>query len=653
MTSRRTWRTLLGIHKTPRISDAELEELVEDLRATRRGYAELAEKLAASEAAAARNRMAADAALLERGALEGELWAAKHALAAAVDPQQDTPYDAWLHQHALRQSDIQRGRSVSAVLAERPLFSVLMPVYNTVPHFLDAAIRSVEAQTYDRWELCIADDASTDPRVREVLETAAARDPRITVVYRPVNGHICEASNTALAAARGDFVGLLDHDDLLTPDALQEMAVAINLHPESDVLYSDEDKVDEVGVRSDPYFKPDWSPEALLSRMYLAHFLLMRTAIVREAGAFRPGFEGSQDHDLALRVTERARRVTHIPAVLYHWRTHADSTAAEMGVKPYAIDAAVRAIGDAAERRNLTCRVEPDATSPGAYVPRFAITRRERVSIIVPTRDHVDDVRRCLESVFRNAGSYADFEVILVDNGSTDPALRSLAGQYRAQEPQRFVYLPYDVPFNFSEINNYAVRTAATGAYLLFLNNDTEVIASDWLAGLVEYAQQSQIGAVGATLLYPDDTIQHAGVVIGIGGVAGHSHKYYAGDSSGYFGMLRSVNNYSAVTGACLMTRREVFEQVGGFDEALSVAFNDVDLCLRIVQAGYRIVMLPHVRLYHHESKSRGAEDSPEKRRRFNQERRLMQRRWHCSTTPDPFYSPHLTLTREDYSIRI
>jgi GT2 family glycosyltransferase len=560
------------------------------------------------------------------------------------------PYERWLEKHAVRDADIPRMRQLSHWLPDKPVFSVLMPTYDTDETLLRGAIDSVIGQAYPFWQLCIADDASPDPRVREIIEAYAAIDERITYVFRAENGHISHASNSALAIATGDFIALFDHDDVLTPDALFEFALEINAHPEADMLYSDEDKLGDDGVLCDPHFKPDWSPDSFLSRMYTCHLGVYRRSIAEEIGGFRPGFEGSQDHDFALRFTERAGMVRHIPRVLYHWRVHSGSTAASATAKPYAAIAGQKAVAEAIERRGEPGHVERSADVPGVYVVRYAIAKKLPIGIIMPTRDHGEDVDRALQSIFSRA-SYDDFEVVVVDNGSTDAgSLRTFAAWSRREKRVRV--LRYDHPFNFSRINNFAVANT-TAPYLVFLNNDTEVITDDWLEAMVEQAQRPSIGVVGALLFYPDDTVQHAGVIVGLGGVAGHGHKDYPRSHPGYFGMLRSVNNCSALTAACVMMRRNVFEQVGGFDETLAVAFNDVDLCLKVRDAGYNNVFLPHVQLYHYESKSRGREDTSAKYARFVQEVQTMEKRWATRTAVDPCYSPHLSIDSPGYAIRL
>jgi len=565
--------------------------------------------------------------------------------------QTEDPYFLWVQQNELRTSDIDRLRDAAAVLSYRPLISVIMPTYNPPELYLREAIESVLTQVYDNWELCIADDASTAPHVRMVLDEYAAMDDRIKIAYRPTNGHIAHASNSALALASGEFVALFDHDDLLTPDALYENVRVLNGHHDADMIYSDEDKVDETGRRSNPYFKPDWAPDSFLSRNYVSHLGVYRHSLVAEVGNFRPGFEGSQDYDLVLRIVERTDRIHHIPRVLYHWRIHALSVASGVGVKNYAYESAMNAIAEAMDRRGEPGRVEMLKNDPGNYIVRYDLKRDWKVSIIIPTRDHADDLERCLTSVFAKS-TYRNIEVVILDNGSVNHDTAVCFAKWKALEPSRLKVVPHDVPFNYSEINNFAVRQS-TGDIVLLLNNDTEVIAPQWIEAMLEQAQRPSVGCVGAKLLYEDDTIQHAGVVMRIGGVAGHSHRFYDRDAPGYYHILKTVNNYSAVTAACLMIRREVWDQLGGLDEKLTVAFNDVDFCLRVRDAGYRNVYVPHAELYHYESKSRGFDDTPKKIARAIAEQIFMQDRWNISKVDDPFYSPHLTLTSEDYAIRI
>lgn len=566
-------------------------------------------------------------------------------------------YQEWLRKNYPSQDGLQAMVRNSRILSYQPTISIILPVYNPPVEFLRRAIDSVINQAYPRWELCIADDASTHPQIKDLLKEYAAKDTRIKVVFREKNGHISACSNSALEIAIGEFIALLDHDDLLSLDALYEVVELLNKHPEADMIYSDEDKVyqDEQNQQqeqiSDPFFKPDWCPDSFLSRMYTCHLGIYRRELVRSLGGFRLGYEGSQDYDLVLRLTEKTDRIFHIPKVLYHWRDHHQSTAGNSDQKPYAAIAAEKALLEALERRQEPGKVLPAQGLIKHHIVRYKIKEYGLVSIIIPTKDLGNILDQCLTSVFEKT-TYPNYEVILIDNNSEEEYTQEIIAKWQTKEPQRFRCHEYHIPFNYSKINNYAV-SLAKGDYLLFLNNDIEVTTPDWVDAMVEQAQRPTVGAVGALLLYPDDTIQHAGVVVGLGGVAGHSHKYYPVDAPGYFSQLLTVNNYLAVTAACLMCRREVFLEIEGFEEKMAVAFNDVDLCLKMIDRGYKNIYLPHVVLYHHESKSRGHENTPEKQARFLQEINYMRYTWKKYIDYDPCYSVNLTLDREDYSMKI
>jgi glycosyltransferase involved in cell wall biosynthesis len=560
-------------------------------------------------------------------------------------------YENWIRRHdTLTDGELADMRRRGAELPHRPKISILMPTYNTSDELLKQAIESVLAQTYDHWELCIADDASTSLDAHKTLRHYEKADPRIKVVYRKENGGISLASNSALELATGEWVALLDHDDVLAPHALFHVAVTINAKPHAQLIYSDEDKIDQAGQRQDPYFKPDFSLELFRSQNYLNHLTVHRTANVRGMGGWRAGLEGSQDYDLSLRIIENVDVTTicHIPQVLYHWRAVAGSTALAVSEKSYAYAAGLRALSDHVERLKLPARVEEVAGVP-YYRLRFDPPKpRPLVSIIVPTRDRVDLLRMCVSSIL-NKTTYGPFEVLIVDNGSVEAETRDFLAEL-VKNPQVRV-LSYPHPFNYSAINNFAVR-AARGEILALVNNDIEVISHDWLTEMVAWAAQPEIGCVGAKLYYRNDRIQHAGVILGLGGVAGHSHKHFPRDDLGYFGRLKLAQTLSAVTGACLVVRKSVFLEVGGLDEeALPVAFNDIDLCLKVREAGYRNVWTPFAELYHHESVSRGYENTPEKRERVAKEARFMIQKWGSLLDCDPFYSPHLTKERDDFSI--
>jgi len=572
-------------------------------------------------------------------------------LLPAVFSHQD-PYSKWLSKNFPREADFTRMAETVEFLGYKPTISAIVPVFNPPEEYLRKAIESVVNQVYPYWELCIADDNSTKPYVKTVLEEYSSKDSRIKVVYRNENGHISRASNSALEIATGEFVALLDHDDLLTPDAFYEVAMLLNRHPDADMIYSDEDKVDEKNQFRDPFFKPEWCPDSFLSKMYTCHLGTYRRSLVDRIGGFRAGFEGSQDYDLVLRLTEKTEKIFHIPKILYHWRIHSESTATgEVGVKTYAYKAAEKAIAEAIDRRGEKARIAGIPSFFGNYMVRYEINDYQLVSIIIPTKDLGNILHKCLESIFQKS-VYPSYEVIVIDNGSKEENTAKILAEWKEREPYRFRCYSLDIPFNYSRINNYAA-SQAKGDYLLFLNNDTEVITPDWIDAMVEQAQRPSIGAVGTLLLYPDNSIQHAGIVLGLGGVAAHSHRYFPATTPGYFCHVKTINNVSAVTGACLMCRREVFDSIGGFDEELVVAYNDVDLCLKMLDKGYRNIYLPHAILYHYESKSRGYEDTPEKQARLHQEAKYLLSKWQKIIDNDPCYSPHLTRDREDYSINI
>jgi GT2 family glycosyltransferase len=571
---------------------------------------------------------------------------------AALNMSDDSTYQIWLRLNAPRQADLDRMREVLPLMHLRPRISIIMPTYNTPHEFLHDAIDSVLSQVYPDWELCIADDASTDPEIRRILREYTVQDSRIKVVERAENGHISKASNSALKLATGDFVALLDHDDELRSDALYEIALEINKHPHVGMLYSDEDKIDERGVRDAPFFKPDWSPDTMLSKMYSCHLGVYRRSIATEVGGFRPEYDGSQDWDLALRVSEQTQCIRHIPKILYSWRIHSGSAASGTDAKPYAYDAALRVLEDALKRRAEAGVVTPVEGWPaGIFNVRYEITGNPRVDIIIPTRDRADLLKECLDSIFQ-LSTYANYGVFVVDNGSRSPETFDLFAHYKKTQPQRFKVEMCDVPFNYPRLNNFAAERT-NGELLLFLNNDTKVITPDWIEALAEQAQRPSIGAAGALLLYGDDTVQHAGVVLGIGGVAGHSHRHVPADAAGHYNMMITHTNYAAVTGACMMLKRSDFLIVGGFDEKLAVAFNDVDLCLKLHSLGRFNIFVPNARLYHFESKSRGYDTTPEKVRKAKIEREMFLERWDSLVNKDPFYNPHYTRHTESFAYRI
>ncbi|MCW2274650.1 glycosyltransferase involved in cell wall biosynthesis [Rhodoblastus acidophilus] len=535
-------------------------------------------------------------------------------------------------------------------LPRLPLISILMPVYNTEPRMLRAAIESVRTQLYPHWELCIADDCSTNEDTRLVLNEYARLDVRIVVIKRERNGHISEASNSALRQATGEYVALMDHDDELTEDALFYMAKAIN-ETGAELLYSDEDKIDTGKVVFDPHFKPAFNYTLLLSYNYICHFVVVKRDLAVKIGGFRTETNGAQDHDFLLRLCEHLDRdkIVHVPHILYHWRAHQASTSLGTDVKSYVVDAAKRALSD-----HLKATGFPDATvhaENGYYRIAWPLPAKlPRVSVVIPTRDCADILSICLVSLL-NRTDYDNLEIIIIDNGSVEEATAALFKEASADSRVRVIR--YDREFNYSAICNFGVELA-TGELLLMMNNDIEVRAGneDWLREMVGQVLRPDIGAVGAKLLYPNGKVQHGGVIVGLGGVAGHSHKYANEDDSGYFNRLRVAQELTACTAACLLIRREAFDSVGGFDGiSLPIAFNDVDLCLRMREAGWGIVYAPHATLVHHESYSRGAENTPAKILRAQREVAYMKSRWGDALTQDPAYSPSLTLDREDFGM--
>lgn len=590
---------------------------------------------------------------LWKAVLGCNLRAAKEIVRSGVVGQYDKgEYHAWVELYdTLTERDLTQLRAAGEALAVKPSISVLMPVYNPRPKYLRKALDSVLAQTYPHWELCIADDASTNPEVRSVLEQYARKDGRIKVVFREQNGHISAASNSALDLVKGEFVALMDHDDLLPAHALFMVAEEINRSPEAELIYTDEDKVDENDIRHDPHFKTDWNRELLYSQNFIAHMGVYRTELVRKIGGFRVGFEGSQDYDFVLRFLLHTtdERIRHIPHVLYHWRIFPGVTSFSTDNPDASVDTARRALVEYFEQAEPTAEVLPIGQFPGWWrIKRRPPAILPRVSLIVPTRDRLEVLEVAVKGLLRET-DYPNLEIIVVDNDSTDPATLAFFDQIR--DDPRVRVLRISGAFNFSALNNRAAEIA-TGAILGFINNDIQVIHKDWLMELVTQATQRNVGAVGAKLYYANDTIQHAGVVMGLYGVAGHGHRHFPRNSIGYFGRPMLVQNTSAVTAACMLVPRLVFDQVGGYDEInLTVGYNDVDLCLKIRSAGYNIVFTPFAELYHLESVSRGENLTSAQIERDAKERAYMLSRWSSVIARDPFYSPNLTIASEDYSL--
>ena len=538
-------------------------------------------------------------------------------------------------------------RQELSVLAYKPLISVIMPVFDVDPVWLELAIRSVENQWYDRWELCIVDDNSSNAATLKFMEDI--NRAKVKVEFAGENGGISVSSNRALNMATGEYVALMDHDDELTVDALYRVVVAIN-NDGAEFIYSDEDKLDIDGSFKDPHFKPDWSPDTFLSHNYLSHLGVIKRSLIEKAGGFSIGLEGAQDYDLYLKVLERTNKITHIPEVLYHWRTIPGSTAASMYNKSYASESGRKAIELAIQRRPLKAKARY-GKHPGTYRIQYEIAGNPLVSIIIPFNDKPGLLKKCIESILQKS-TYQNYEVIGISNNSqeneTFVEMERLAGL-----DKRVSFHELNIPFNFSAINNHAVKEYANGEHVLLLNNDIEIISPDWIESLLEFSQRPDVGAVGGKLYYPDETIQHAGIVIGISGLAGHLHKHFMGQHPGYFTRLDVVQNLSAVTAACLMVKQSIYKELDGLDASnLQIAFNDVDFCLRIREKGYLNIFTPYCEAYHHESLSRGDEETVEQKIRFSSEvRYTTNRHAEILKNGDPYYNHHLTLDYEDCSL--
>lgn len=540
-------------------------------------------------------------------------------------------YQTWVRNNRLRASDLARMRYEVSDFEVKPLISVLLPVCSPKQEWLERTMDSVMSQVYPCWELRVCDGGPTGNHAREVLSRYECLDERIKVSYEE-NAGIPGAASQAFAAAMGDFVGVLDQDSELAPNALFEVAGLLKERLDADLIYSDEDMIDDTGIRSDPSFKPGWSPDLLLAFNYVSRLSVYRKKLLEEIGGFRDGFGNSWDYDMVLRFTEKTGKIFHVPKVLYHVRS----------AEAHAPKEDRRALAEALKRRGIEGSVV-DGASSGHFRVKRKIESNPKVSIVIPTRDNVSLLKSCVESIERLT-DYRNYEVLIVDNDSADPETE----EYLSSTPHRV--LRFEEDFNYSRINNFAV-SHSEGEYILLLNDDTEVISRKWLTVMLEHAQRPGVGAVGAKLLYPDGHIQHAGVLLGLGnpwtaGVAGHAYQAYASRSPGHLGTLKSTCNYSAVTAACMMFRRTVFDEIGGFDEKnLEVAYNDVDLCLRVRERGYLIVFTPCAELYHHEFASRGLYSAKPS------ELRYMRERWGELLDNDPYYNPNFSLVG-DFNLR-
>ena len=576
-----------------------------------------------------------------------------------MEPE-EVPYAPWFEKHRISDKELEMQRQTK--LSRQPLISIAVPAYQTPTDFLAQMIDSLIAQSYANWELCIANGSPSDAKMSALLADYAKRDKRVRYVDITGEQGIAENTNAALAMATGDFIGLLDHDDLLAPNALFEVAKTINGNDTFDVIYTDEDKVTtDLTEHFQPHFKPDLNIDLLRSNNYICHFFVVRKSLAKTVGGFRKEFDGAQDYDFIFRCIEEARAVAHIPQVLYHWRTHRDSTADNPASKMYAFEAGRRAIKEHLKRQGQVGEVT-HTKDFGFYKVTYPVKDNPLVSIIIPNKDQSEMLKMCIDSIYE-LSTYTNFEILIIENNSTEDKTFAYYEELKQRDnilvlqwgeengSHSFAQPPHN-GFNYSAINNFAVQSAK-GEYVLFLNNDIKVITPNWIEELLGNVQRSEVGIVGGRLYFPDDTIQHAGIIVGIGGIAGHAFLGMNRVRTGYLHKAAIQQDLSAVTAACMIMKKSIFEELGGFEEELTVAFNDVDLCLRTVASGYLVVYNPGVEMYHYESKSRGAEDSEAKVRRFQTEIEYMRTNWiDLLKAGDPNYNKNLTLSKWNYSLR-
>jgi len=559
-------------------------------------------------------------------------------------------YKAWLENNFYLNDSTRLSYLKKIIKMEKkPLISIVMPTYNTNPQHLRKAIDSVLGQLYPNWELCMADDASTKKETLSIIKEYVDQHQNIKCVFKKTNDHIARTTNRALKTVSGDYILFMDHDDELTEDALYRVAKCINENENAEIIYSDEDKIDDRGNLFDPHFKPSYNYTYLLSCNYISHLTVVKRELRDKTGWLNEKLNGSQDYDFILRLVENSspENIFHIPYVLYHWRTHTESTSLIAESKPYTVDAGITALQNHLERMNYSALAEK--TLFGQYRVKWSLkNKKPLVSIVIPTRDCAPILALCIHSILEIT-KYNNYEIIIVDNQSQKEETKELFNELEKSPNIKIV--KYDAPFNYAAIMNFGVQYAK-GEYLLLLNNDIEAIEPEWLHEMLSQAMREQVGAVGTMLLYPNDLVQHGGVILGIGGVAGHAHKHSHKSDLGYFFRLQSAQELSACTAASLLVPTKVFNEINGFDaENLAVAFNDIDLCLRIREQGYKIVYTPYAVMRHHESYSRGEEDTPAKIIRFNKEVRYMKQRWNALLENDPYYNPNLTKEHEDFSI--
>lgn len=563
----------------------------------------------------------------------------------------DYDYGEWYDLTKPTEEELQRQRD--GKLPCCPKLSIVIPAYQTPEKYLREMLDSILAQTYDNWEVCLANGspAGKGKTVEKVMRQYGEQDDRFRYLDLEGNRGISGNTNAAIEMAVGDYIVLADHDDTLPEHALYEVASAINGHPDCDVFYSDEDKMDmDGGALFDPHFKPDFNPDLLTSVNYICHLFVVKKELLLKVGGLRQEFDGAQDYDFIFRCTENAAGICHIPKVLYHWRCHQDSTASNPESKLYAFEAGARAVMAHYNRCGIAAKSVVKGVDYGIYRTVFEIAGNPLISVIIPNKDHSQDLDLCIRSVLEKS-NYRNLEFVIVENNSTEQETFAYYEAVRREIPQVKV-VTWEREFNYSAINNYGAEFAS-GDYFLFLNNDTELIEPSQLEEMLGFCQRKDVGIVGARLLYQDDTIQHAGVVVGFGGIAGHTFIGLHKAENSYFHRAMCAQDYSAVTAACMMTKASVFREAGGFSEELAVAFNDIDYCMKVRKLGKLVVYAPYAVMYHYESKSRGLEDTPEKVARFNREIAIFAGRWpEILKNGDPYYNPNLTLRKSNFALR-
>lgn len=572
-------------------------------------------------------------------------------LKRAVDKIQEKHEDDYeTYRMKVRPSEKELAAQKEETFAVAPKISIVVPLYKTPMGFLKELVSSVCQQTYENWELVLSDGSGPDSPLKKYLQSLARTEKRIKVVYTGRQLDISANTNEAVKAASGEYLAFADHDDLLEPHALYECVRALQKHPQIELIYSDEDKVDQKGKKYfEPHFKSDFNIDLLRSMNYFCHLVVVKASLIAKVGMLDSEYHGAQDYDFVLRCVEQTDAVYHIPKVLYHWRAHRDSTAENPDSKRYAFEAGKRAVQAHYDRLGIPATVE-EGEYPGLYRTYYHWEEQPLVSIIIPNKDHIEDLDTCMTSIFEKS-EYLNFEFIIVENNSTEEETFAFYKRLEAShENVKVVYWKED--FNYSKINNFGA-SYANGEYLLLLNNDTQIKNGKCIGEMLGYCMREDVGIVGARLYYEDMTIQHAGVVIGFGGIAGHAFIGMPGTANGYFSRIICAQDYSAVTAACLMTKKELYMQVGGLTEELKVAFNDIDYCMKVRKQGKLVVYNPYAELFHYESKSRGLEDTPEKKKRFHDEVKLFNKRWKDDVKDgDPYYNVNLSLDRADFAVR-